>query len=231
MYRDASHLWRSFSHNRTKINIQFLNDAVFHDLSLASKNTVNTKLYKTTANFRIHETRPTYKEKSPCIHFLIKVLLTTVDLKSQIMTACWILWLLMVILENVLLRCVNQNFNDTGIRDPHIKISIRQMTLTSDNMTQYPFSLRFRLNFNIHLRNECLFFWVHGEWIVARDKQIAWTAKRFSTDLFVPRYDSFPMNTEKKTLVPYIYNASNQGPFIKFSEKNYKFKFPTVTGS
>ena len=26
MYRDASHLWRSFSHNRTKINIQFLID-------------------------------------------------------------------------------------------------------------------------------------------------------------------------------------------------------------
>ena len=25
MYRDASHLWRSFSHNRTKINILFLN--------------------------------------------------------------------------------------------------------------------------------------------------------------------------------------------------------------
>ena len=37
-----------------------------------------------------------------------------------------------------------------------------------------------------------------GEWIVARDKQIAWTAKRFSCDLFVPRYDSFPMNPEKK---------------------------------
>ena len=82
-----------------------------------------------------------------------------------------------------------------------------------------------------HLRNECLFFWVHGEWIVARDKQIAWTAKRFSADLFVPRYDSFPMNPEKKTLIPYIYNASNQGPFQKFSEKNYKFKIPTVTGS
>ena len=27
MYRDASHLWHSFSHNRTKINIQFLNVA------------------------------------------------------------------------------------------------------------------------------------------------------------------------------------------------------------
>ena len=75
------------------------------------------------------------------------------------------------------------------------------------------------------------FFWVHGEWIVARDKQIAWTTKRFSADLFVPRYDSFPMNPEKKTLIPYIYNASNQGPFLKFSEKSYKFKIPTVTGS
>ena len=37
-----------------------------------------------------------------------------------------------------------------------------------------------------------------GEWIVALDKQIAWTAKRFSGDLFVPRYDSFPMNPEKR---------------------------------
>ena len=27
------------------------------------------------------------------------------------------------------------------------------------------------------------FFWVHGEWIVARDKQIGGTAKRFSADL------------------------------------------------
>ena len=42
------------------------------------------------------------------------------------------------------------------------------------------------------------FFWVHGEWIVARDKQIAWTAKRFSVDLFVPRCYSFPMNPEKR---------------------------------
>ena len=53
------------------------------------------------------------------------------------------------------------------------------------------------------------FFWVHGEWIVPRDKQIAWTAKQFLDDFFVPCYDSFPMNPEKKTLIPYIYNASN----------------------
>ena len=66
---------------------------------------------------------------------------------------------------------------------------------------------------NSYLRNECLFFWVHGVWIVARDKQIAWTAKRFSCDLFVPRYDLFPMNPEKKTLIPYIYNASNKDLF------------------
>ena len=51
-------------------------------------------------------------------------------------------------------------------------------------------------------------FWVHGEWIGARDKQITWTAKWFSGDLFVPRSDSFPMNPEKKTLIPYIYNVS-----------------------
>ena len=36
---------------------------------------------------------------------------------------------------------------------------------------------------------------------------------------------------KKKTLIPYIYNASNEGPFLKFSEKNYKSKIPTVTGS
>ena len=32
--------------------------------------------------------------------------------------------------------------------------------------------------------------------------------------------DSFPMNPENKTLIPYIYNVSNieQGPFLKFSD-------------
>ena len=50
----------------------------------------------------------------------------------------------------------------------------------------------------VYWRNECLFFWVHGVWIVARDKQIAWTAKRISGDLFVPRYDSYTMNPEKR---------------------------------
>ena len=46
------------------------------------------------------------------------------------------------------------------------------------------------------------FFWVHGEWIVARNKQIEREPLRGSRDLFVPRYDSFPMNPEKKTLIP-----------------------------
>ena len=35
---------------------------------------------------------------------------------------------------------------------------------------------------------------------------------RSSRDLFVPHCDSFPMNREKKTLIPYIYNASNKDP-------------------
>ena len=46
------------------------------------------------------------------------------------------------------------------------------------------------------------FFWVHGEWIVARNKQIGREPLRGSRDLFVPCYDSFPMNPEKKTLIP-----------------------------
>ena len=65
----------------------------------------------------------------------------------------------------------------------------------------------------LYLRNECLFFSVHGKWIAVRNKQIAWTAKRFSCDLLVPHCDSFPTNREKKTLIPYIYNASNKDPF------------------
>ena len=42
-----------------------------------------------------------------------------------------------------------------------------------------------------------------GSWgmIWAQDKQIVWTAKRFSNDLFVPRSDSFPMNPEKRHLL------------------------------
>ena len=54
------------------------------------------------------------------------------------------------------------------------------------------------------------------------------TVKGFSGNLFVPRSYSFPMNPEKKTLVPYIYNVQ-QTPFLKFSKKHYKFKIPRVT--
>ena len=54
----------------------------------------------------------------------------------------------------------------------------------------------------VNIRNECLFFWVHGVWIVARNKQITREPLRGSRDLFVPRYDSYPMNPEKKTLIP-----------------------------
>ena len=68
----------------------------------------------------------------------------------------------------------------------------------------------------VNIRNECLFFSVHGKWIAVRNKQIAWTAiffsrfmgnesecgtnksLLFSLDLFVPHCDSFPMNREKK---------------------------------
>ena len=62
----------------------------------------------------------------------------------------------------------------------------------------------------LYLRYECLFFSVHGKWIAVQNKQIAWTAKRaiclFRTAIHFPW-------TEKKTLIPYIYNASNKDPF------------------
>ena len=74
-------------------------------------------------------------------------------------------------------------------------------------------------------------FFFHGEWIVARDKQIAWTAKRFSGDLFIPRYDSFPMNQDKKDTHSLYLQCFQQGPFLKLLAKSFKLKIPTVTGT
>ena len=68
----------------------------------------------------------------------------------------------------------------------------------------------------VNIRNECLFFWVHGEWIVARNKQIAREPLRGSRDLFVPRYDSFPMNPEKRHS---FLNTNN-------NQSEYAFLFP-----
>ena len=50
------------------------------------------------------------------------------------------------------------------------------------------------------LRNECLKFYsgFMGEWLRARNKQIACFAKRFWGHLFVQHSVSFPMNSEKK---------------------------------
>ena len=44
-----------------------------------------------------------------------------------------------------------------------------------------------------------------GEQIVAMDKQIMWTMKRFS--------DSFPHVPRKTSFILYIYNASKKVPF------------------
>ena len=50
----------------------------------------------------------------------------------------------------------------------------------------------------VNIRNECLFFWVHGVWIVALNKQITREPLCDSHDLFVPCNDSYPMNPEKR---------------------------------
>ena len=54
------------------------------------------------------------------------------------------------------------------------------------------------------------FFWVHGEWIGAWDKQIMWTANGSLTIRLFRTPIHSPMNPEKKTLIPYIYNVSNK---------------------
>ena len=84
-------------------------------------------------------------------------------------------------------------FNVTTCR-PILPLKISEIFQYTWNEIYFP-SQMWQL---IDLRNECLFFWVHGEWIGARDKQIVWTVKRFSGDLFVPCSDSFPMNPEKR---------------------------------
>ena len=49
MYRDASHLWRSFSHNSTKINIQFLSKP-----PVSEPRCVNTRLEVTLLFCHLH---------------------------------------------------------------------------------------------------------------------------------------------------------------------------------
>ena len=71
--------------------------------------------------------------------------------------------------------------------------------------------------------------WAEGD-ANAKDCMISdWYYLR-NCDLFVQRCDSFIMKPEKKTLIPYIYNASNKD-FLKFSEKSYKFKILAVKGT
>ena len=48
--------------------------------------------------------------------------------------------------------------------------------------------------------NGWFFFLAHGEWVGARNKQIAREPLRGSRDIFFPRSDSFPL--KKKTLIP-----------------------------
>ena len=76
----------------------------------------------------------------------------------------------------------------------------------------------------VDIRNECLFFWVHGEWIVARNKQIGREPLRGSRDLFVPCYDSFPMNTEKKDTHSLIERKDGFNPLAVFNLKHQAFK-------
>ena len=102
-----------------------------------------------------------------------------------------------------------------GQTDTVITIGLPHLRWRGPNDVKYPLLWEFLINIVyrrilgrvlvgniVNIRNECLYFLVHGEWIGARNKQIVQEPLRGSRDLFVPRSDSFPMNPEKKTLIP-----------------------------
>ena len=97
--------------------------------------------------------------------------------------------------------------------------------ITRERLTSYTSNLA---HWWIAIKDWMSFFWVHGATNRSADKQIAWSEKRFSDDLFVLHSDSSPMNQKKdihflylqcsnsfpheprkKTFIPYVYNASN----------------------
>ena len=97
----------------------------------------------------------------------------------------------------------------------------------------------------VYLRNVRVSFFL-GSWGMNRsvNKQIAWIVKRFLDDLFVPcssgsrelfvqRSYLFPMNPQKRHsfLIQMYLQCFHQRPFLKFTEKSYKFKFPLVMGT
>ena len=82
--------------------------------------------------------------------------------------------------------------------------------------------------------------WTLKEWVSfflsswGMNRSVGQTNLRFTSVLFALRSDSFPMNPEKKTLIPYIcgyLQCFHQRSFIKFSEKSYKFKYLLFTGT
>ena len=62
-----------------------------------------------------------------------------------------------------------------------------------------------------HIRKK--YRWRQVLWADALIQMPRKTGERNPGDLFVPRSISFPMNPEKKTLIPYIYNVSIKDPF------------------
>ena len=58
-----------------------------------------------------------------------------------------------------------------------------------------------------------VFFWVHGEWIGVWDKKIVWTVRSGSQVICLFPAPIHSPWTQKKTLIPYIYKASNKDPF------------------
>ena len=60
------------------------------------------------------------------------------------------------------------------------------------------------------------FFSVHGKWIAVRNKQIAWTAKRFSCDLFVPHCEAVNAICLFRTAIHFPWTEKKRLQFTRF---------------
>ena len=83
----------------------------------------------------------------------------------------------------------------------------------------------------LHLRNECLFFL--GSWGINRSAgQTNHVNREAVLGQFVGSALRFiPHEPRKKDTHSLYLQCFQQGPFFKFSDKHYKFKIPTATGT
>ena len=81
--------------------------------------------------------------------------------------------------------------------------------------------------YDYQLRNECLFFWVHG----GMNRSAGQTNRVSLRAICLFRAKIHSPWTQKKDTHSLYLQCFQQRPFLKFFDKSYKFKISTVTGT